>query len=250
MVIGAVRRSDLRAVCLVRIDRSERVACDAAARVAAARLQVAEPRELPAWRRGNVPLRRLPRAGVHADLQRCPAPVRWRRMSTTGVTGSVSSLQRADLQLWGLTCPACVRTVEEAIRGVPGVESASVNLATARAFVTYDSSRTSLAAIHDAIKKAGYRVGLGRARFHIKGMTCASCVTRIERALEGTPGVVRATVSLGAEEAEVEYALGTTDLKIVKTAVASAGYSCSRALASAEQPVRRRSGGQRPRARV
>src|SRR6266540_1959583 len=99
----------------------------------------------------------------------------------------------------GFKCPACVRTVEEAIRGVPGVESASVNLATARAFVTYDSSRTSLAAIHDAIKKAGYRVGLGRARFHIKGMTCASCVTRIERALEGTPGVVRATVSLGAE---------------------------------------------------
>ncbi|HYS93801.1 MAG TPA: heavy metal translocating P-type ATPase, partial [Candidatus Acidoferrales bacterium] len=88
----------------------------------------------------------------------------------------------------------------------------------------YDAGSTSLAAIHDAIKQAGYRVGLSRARFHIKGMTCASCVPRIEAALKATPGVIRGTVSLGAEEAEVEYALGSTDLRTVKRAVASAGY--------------------------
>jgi Cu+-exporting ATPase len=145
--------------------------------------------------------------------------------SGPAVVGSAASgVRRADLYLSGLTCPACVRTVEEAIRGVPGVESASVNLASARAFVDYDTSRTSLAAIHDAIKKAGYRIGLGRARFHIKGMTCASCVTRIEGALKATPGVIHGNVSLGAEEADVEYALGATDLKTVKAAVASAGY--------------------------
>ena len=132
--------------------------------------------------------------------------------------------QRAELVLSGLSCPACVRTVEEALRGVPGVESASVNLATAHAFVDYDPSRTSLVAIHDAIKKAGYRVDLGRARFRIKGMTCASCVTRIEGALKATPGVIGGTVSVGTEEAEVEYDLGATNLHSVKAAVASAGY--------------------------
>ena len=57
--------------------------------------------------------------------------------------------QRAELVLSGLSCPACVRTVEAALRGVPGVESASVNLATAHAFVDYAPSRTSLVAIHD-----------------------------------------------------------------------------------------------------
>ncbi len=123
--------------------------------------------------------------------------------------------QRAELVLSGLSCPACVRTVEEALRGVPGVESASLNLATAHALVDYDPSRTSLVAIHDAIKKAGYRVGVGRARFRIKGMTCASCVTRIEGALKATPGVIRGTVSVGTEEAEVEYDLGATNLHTV-----------------------------------
>ena len=131
--------------------------------------------------------------------------------------------QRAELVLSGLGCPACVRTVEKALRGVPGVESASVNLPTAHAFVDYDPSRTSLVAIHDAVKKAGYRVGVGRARFRIKGMTCASCVTRIEGALKATPGVIRGTVSVGTEEAEVEYDLGATNLHAVQAAVASAG---------------------------
>jgi P-type Cu+ transporter len=60
--------------------------------------------------------------------------------------------------------------------------------------------------------------------FQIKGMTCASCMTRIEHALRATPGVVSAHANLGTEEAVVQYVPGTTDVEAVRKAVASAGY--------------------------
>jgi len=58
----------------------------------------------------------------------------------------------------------------------------------------------------------------------IKGMTCASCITAIEQALRSTPGVLSAHANLGTEEAVIQYGPGTTDLKAVRKAVASAGY--------------------------
>lgn len=70
-------------------------------------------------------------------------------------------IQRAELVLSGLSCPACVRAVEEAVGALPGVEAASVNLAPAHAFVDYEPGRTSLVVIHDAIKKAGYLLNDG-----------------------------------------------------------------------------------------
>lgn len=53
---------------------------------------------------------------------------------------------------------------------------------------------------------------------------CASCVTKIERALGTTPGVLDASVRVGTEEAVVEYLPAVTSLPAVKAAVASAGY--------------------------
>src|SRR3989304_82605 len=59
--------------------------------------------------------------------------------------------------------------------------------------------RAPLAALHAAVRAAGYRVGAARARFGVRGIMCASCVTKIERALRETPGVLGASVSAGTE---------------------------------------------------
>jgi Cu+-exporting ATPase len=104
------------------------------------------------------------------------------------------------------------------------VGRATVNLAQGRAFVEYDPDRTTVSALHDAVKAAGYRSETAQARFAIAGITCASCVTRIETALRGTPGVVSAAVSVGTEEAVVEYVPCVADVGAIKTAVGSAGY--------------------------
>ena len=144
--------------------------------------------------------------------------------ATTGVGADRPSIQRLELPVVGLTCGACVQAVERALREVPGVSAATVNLSLGRAFVEYDSGRTTVTQLSAAIKAAGYRSETATARFRIDGITCASCVTKIETALRETPGVLGATVSVGSEEAVVEYLPSVTDLSAVKAAVQSAGY--------------------------
>jgi Cu+-exporting ATPase len=153
--------------------------------------------------------------------------------ATTGVGGASTPVQRTELPVVGLTCAACVQAVEHALRAVPGVSGATVNLTRGRAFVEYDPAQTTVTALHDAIKVAGYRSETATARFRIDGITCASCVTRIETVLRETPGVLAATVSVGSEEATVEYVPSVTDLAAVKAAVGSAGYQVVEAPAPA-----------------
>ncbi|MBI3001764.1 MAG: copper-translocating P-type ATPase [Deltaproteobacteria bacterium] len=144
--------------------------------------------------------------------------------ATTGVGGQGKGTQRIEITVSGLTCANCVQAVEQALKGVRGVEKATVNLAAGRAFVEYNSSLVTVSALHEAIKKTGYRSEAAKARFKVDGITCASCVTKIEKALLNAPGVLSATVSVGTEEAAVEYLPGVADLAAIKSAVASSGY--------------------------
>ncbi|MBI2469408.1 MAG: heavy-metal-associated domain-containing protein, partial [Candidatus Rokubacteria bacterium] len=125
--------------------------------------------------------------------------------ATTGVGGGPAATRRIELPVSGLTCANCVQAVERALEAVPGVKDAIVNLAGGRAFVEYDPASTSVVALHTAIKAAGYRSETATTRFTIDGITCASCVATIETALRETPGVLSASVSVGTEEAVVEY---------------------------------------------
>ncbi|WP_437594270.1 heavy metal translocating P-type ATPase [Sorangium sp. So ce1000] len=65
---------------------------------------------------------------------------------------------RTDLPVQGMTCAACVRRVEKALRAAPGVHDAAVNLVTQRATITYDAQATTPAALARAIESAGYEV--------------------------------------------------------------------------------------------
>jgi Cu+-exporting ATPase len=145
--------------------------------------------------------------------------------ATTGVNEVAAGEARlVELPVSGMTCAHCAHAVEKALRAVPGVEAATVNLAMGRAFVDYDPARAGLPSLIGAVKAAGYRSDTAKVRFGIRGITCASCVTKIETALLATPGVLKASVSVGTEEAEVEYLPGATDLPAVKAAVGSVGY--------------------------
>ena len=149
--------------------------------------------------------------------------------ATTGVSGEVKGLRRIELPVSGLTCANCVQAVERALRAVSGVRRATANLATGRAFVEYDPAMATVSALHEAIKAAGYRSETAKTRFTIQGITCASCVVKIENTLRETPGVLSASVSVGTEEALVEYLPSVADLAMVKAAVGSAGYKVNEA---------------------
>src|SRR5205809_7800843 len=66
------------------------------------------------------------------------------------------SVERRELVVTGMTCASCVASVEDALRGVPGVRDADVNLATERARVELDPSRASEATLVRAVERAGY----------------------------------------------------------------------------------------------
>jgi P-type Cu+ transporter len=68
----------------------------------------------------------------------------------------VDTLDRRDLAITGMTCASCVANVESALRGVSGVKSADVNLATERASVQLDPTRADFPALVRAVERAGY----------------------------------------------------------------------------------------------
>jgi Cu+-exporting ATPase len=136
-----------------------------------------------------------------------------------------------------MTCASCVRRVEQAIGKVPGVASASVNLATERADVTYEGAPQSDAVVK-AIESAGYAVPAETSVFEIEGMTCASCVRRVEQAIRAIPGVLDASVNLATERATVT-ATGTLSVAAVEAAVRNAGYEARLASAAADAAKRR-----------
>ncbi|UDF35679.1 UNVERIFIED_ORG: heavy metal translocating P-type ATPase [Shinella sp. XGS7] len=125
------------------------------------------------------------------------------------------------LPIDGMTCASCVRRVEKALRAVPGVQDASVNLATEAASV---AGTAPLAALQAAVQKAGYQLREHSLRLDIEGMSCASCVGRVEKALLKLPGVSKAEVNLATESAQVSLLAGT-DPETLLQAVRKAGYS-------------------------
>ncbi|MDQ3828507.1 MAG: heavy metal translocating P-type ATPase, partial [Candidatus Tectomicrobia bacterium] len=62
------------------------------------------------------------------------------------------------LPIRGMTCAACVNTLERGLHKVPGVLSATVNLATSRGTVTYLPSILNLGGLRQAIEDLGYEV--------------------------------------------------------------------------------------------
>ena len=134
------------------------------------------------------------------------------------------------LDIEGMTCASCVGRVERALLAVPGVAEANVNLAIEKAEVRL-SSPVSRADLVKVIEGAGYDVPAARVELAIEGMTCASCVGRVERALAAVPGVTEAQVNLATERANVT---GTADIAALIAAVEGAGYTARQRQAASD----------------
>ena len=132
--------------------------------------------------------------------------------------------EKAHIHITGMTCTTCAATIQKGLTETPGVEQANVSFASEKATVDYDPSKVSLTKLKDKISKIGYGIATKKSIFPVGGMTCASCVARVEEALLGVPGVVSANVNLASEKATVEYTEGV-DIADLRRAVAEAGYT-------------------------
>ena len=66
-------------------------------------------------------------------------------------------IRKKDFRIEGMTCAACVRAVERAVKKLPGVTEAGVNLATEKLNISYDPAQVSISGIVNAVSKAGYK---------------------------------------------------------------------------------------------
>ena len=127
----------------------------------------------------------------------------------------------------GMHCASCAVRVEQALRAVPGVGEASVNLATETASLSVDPQAVSPEGLLGAVERAGYQAAAETVRLSIRGMHCASCVQRVESALKAVPGVREARVNLASEEASVDYFPWWASTDQLMAAVATVGYAAS-----------------------
>ncbi|KOX91284.1 ATPase P, partial [Haloarcula rubripromontorii] len=137
------------------------------------------------------------------------------------------------LELTGMSCANCAGTIEESVGELDGITSVDANYATDEGSVEYDPDVVSLADIVTAVQDAGYGVATETVTIGITDMSCANCAETNEEALEGTAGVIEASVNYATDEGQVTYNPADVSRSDLYDAIESAGYT----------PVREGSGG-------
>ena len=124
----------------------------------------------------------------------------------------------------GMTCASCAQNIEKGLGKLSGVSSAVVNLTTEKAFIEYNPAVTSPDIFRKTITDLGYGVVQDSVNLRITGMTCASCVGNVEKALKKLDGVTNVSVNLPTEKGLVEYDSGKVSVREIIKAVTDIGY--------------------------
>jgi len=161
-----------------------------------------------------------------------------------GRTGSVTTGFNPELELAEVKLPVVglekagqpgADLIRAALLKKQGVKNVIVNPVEGIAVIRYDPKSAHILDLVAAIKAAGYQVGGAQKRIGIENLHCASCVQFIEKELETTPGVLKATVNIGTQEATVDYLPEQTSLPALNAAIESWGYKTRPA--TSDQPA-------------
>jgi len=134
-------------------------------------------------------------------------------------------MERVRIEIGGMTCANCSATIDDAVEALAGVESAEINFATDEGTVEYDPEEVSLAAIFEAIEKAGYHPQAETVSIGVTDMTCANCVQAVEDSVGSLSGVVSVDANFATDEASVRFVPETVSLEEIYGAIEDAGYT-------------------------
>ncbi|KAJ8976595.1 hypothetical protein NQ317_005785, partial [Molorchus minor] len=148
------------------------------------------------------------------------------------VKGNNINLQKCNLQVKGMTCGSCVAAIEKHVQKLPGCHKVLVSLLAARAEVQYDPSVTSPIDIAASITDLGFlstvlqQSGAGESEvdLEITGMTCASCVHKIETNVVKIPGMKSAQVALTTHRGKFRYDPEVTGPRDIVDAIKRLGF--------------------------
>lgn len=140
---------------------------------------------------------------------------------------NITDTKTIDLGITGMTCATCSNRIEKALSRKKGIVSGTVNLATEVAKIEFSPQEISEAEVVQTIKNTGFGVKTSVTELAITGMTCATCVGRIEKSLSKLDGVVSAQVNLATEMAKIEfYPTSVTEQEIVNK-ILKTGFGAS-----------------------
>ena len=128
------------------------------------------------------------------------------------------------LPVKGMNCASCSARIEKKVGELEGVDSVHVNFAAEVATIEFDPQKISASQFPKTIAKLGFKVPGLRRLFPVEGMTCASCVSRVEKKLASLEGVREVEVNLATEQVLVDYTPALLDFKVMRSALEQAGY--------------------------
>jgi len=140
------------------------------------------------------------------------------------VAAAESNLTRLDLPIRGMSCASCVEKIETGLSKLEGIEEAAINFAAEKGTVLYDPSRVSVSRIVREIENLGYGTRTEEITIPVRGMSCASCVEKIETQLRSLPGVTKADVNFAAERATVSFIPSLHSPSDLRKAIREIGY--------------------------
>lgn len=128
-------------------------------------------------------------------------------------------------QVSGMTCASCASHIEKALNKLEGLSSASVNLVLEKVTIEYDESKLGFEDFSKAVSNAGYSlINSEEHQYLVKGMTCASCASNIEKGLRKVDGVNSASVNLVTEKLTISYDEELLNFNKINKVVKDIGY--------------------------
>ena len=137
-------------------------------------------------------------------------------------------MKKQTFDITGMSCANCSRKVEKAVSNLQNVTDASVNLASEKLSVTYNDQPTTLEEIKSTVADLGFGITVPTSNrqviIPIKGMSCASCVGKVEKTIQKLAGVTDAAVNLATENATISYDPSVIKLLTIKETITNLGF--------------------------
>jgi Cu+-exporting ATPase len=160
-------------------------------------------------------------------------------MTTEATKARAQKQETLTIGVGGMTCASCVARVERALKKVPGVEAANVNLATEKATVSYDAGAAEVEALMAAIEGAGYEPQRETLVFDFTG-DARPDLTALQRAFAGVHGIIAVDASAEARRVSVTFPAGALDARQLLRAAATEGIDLAQRGAEGEPPAEAR----------
>ncbi|XP_036799277.1 copper-transporting ATPase 1 [Oncorhynchus mykiss] len=176
------------------------------------------------------------------SLSPSPAPVKEKELDSDTergaaqcVKGAPNTLAKCFIQIGGMTCASCVANIERNLKNEHGIYSVLVALMASKAEVRYNPEVMDPLKIAEYVRELGFTASVmenyegsdGSLELVVRGMTCASCVHKIESSLMKENGIVYASVALATNKAHIKYDPEVTGPRDVIKLIENLGFEAS-----------------------